>query len=275
MSKRRDADVVIIGGGITGCAAAYHLAKRGKRVTVVEKGETAGEASGRNTGGVRVQGRNPVEYPFMLECIKMWEGLEKELGADIGYVSGGNLLYVENEADMKEIERGARLAKEYGVDSYAISPEECRELVPGLNAPVLGALYSPTDGHADPARSTKAFEMAARELGVEVLTNCAALDIDTSDGQVTSVRTDMGRIDAPYIVNAAGVWANHVGRKGRPSVPGTDNAADAGDNGAGLQENHAFRAGSELGVQAGAGRRVHLHPGIQPLPGLRRDSGHI
>ena len=149
----------------------------------------------------------------MLECIKMWEGLEKELGADIGYVSGGNLLYVENEADMKEIERGARLAKEYGVDSYAISPEECRELVPGLNAPVLGALYSPTDGHADPARSTKAFEMAARELGVEVLTNCAALEIDTSDGEVTSVRTDIGRIDAPYIVNAAGVWANHVGRK--------------------------------------------------------------
>ena len=78
---------------------------------------------------------------------------------------------------------------------------------------MLGALYSPTDGHADPARSTKAFEMAARELGVEVLTNCAALDIDTSDGQVTSVRTDIGRIDAPYIVNAAGVWANHVGRK--------------------------------------------------------------
>ena len=144
---------------------AYHLAKRGKRVTVVEKGDTAGEASGRNTGGVRVQGRNPVEYPFMLECIKMWEGLEKELGADIGYVSGGNLLYVDNEADMKEIERGARLAKEHGVDSYAINPEECRELVPGLNAPVLGALYSPTDGHADPARSTNAFEMAARGVG--------------------------------------------------------------------------------------------------------------
>ena len=130
MSKRRDADVVIIGGGITGCAAAYHLAKRGKRVTVVEKGETAGEASGRNTGGVRVQGRNPVEYPFMLECIKMWEGLEKELGADIGYVSGGNLLYVENEADMKEIERGARLAKEHGVDSYAIEPRG----VPGVGS---------------------------------------------------------------------------------------------------------------------------------------------
>ena len=58
----------------------------------------------------------------MLECIKMWEGLEKELNADIGFVSGGNLLYVDNETDMKEIERGARLAKEHGVDSYIISP---------------------------------------------------------------------------------------------------------------------------------------------------------
>ena len=211
--KSREADVVIIGGGITGCAAAYHLAKRGKKVTVVEKGETAGEASGRNTGGVRVQGRNPAEFPFMLRCIKMWEGLEKELGADIGYVSGGNLLYVENEADMEEIERGGRLAKEHGVDSHVISPEETRKLVPGLTAPVLGGLYSPSDGHADPVRSTRAFEMAAREAGVEVLTNCAALDVQSRDGRVTSVQTDLGPIEAPWVVNAAGVWANYVGRK--------------------------------------------------------------
>ena len=213
MMRSREVDVVIIGGGITGCAAAYYLGKRGKRITVLEKGDTAGEASGRNTGGVRVQGRNPTEYPFMLECIKMWEGLEKELNADIGYVSGGNLLYVENEADMKEIERGARVAKEHGIDSYLISPEETRELVPGLTAPVIGALYSPSDGHADPTRSTKAFEVAARESGVEVLTNCAALDIEMRNGRVTSVKTDLGRIDTGWVVNAAGVWANHVGRK--------------------------------------------------------------
>ena len=91
---------------------------------------------------------------------------------------------------MKEIERGARLAKEYGVDSYAISPEECRELVPGLNAPVLGALYSPTDGHADPERSTKAFEMAARELGVEVLTTARPwTSIPVMDKSLRSART--------------------------------------------------------------------------------------
>ena len=213
MIRNREADVVIIGGGITGCAAAYHLAQRGKRVTVVEKGETAGEASGRNTGGIRVQGRNPAEFPFMLECMKMWEGLESELNADVGYVRGGNLLYVDNEADLKEIERGARLAKEHSVDSYTIDADEVRRLVPGLEANVLGALYSPSDGHADPVRSTRAYENAARESGVEVLTNCAALDIESSNGQVTGVRTDLGTIATQWVVNAAGVWANHVGRK--------------------------------------------------------------
>lgn len=211
MEKR--ADVVIIGGGISGCAAAYYLAKRGVGVVLVEKGEIAGEASGRNAGGVRAQARNPIEVPYMLESIKLWENLESELGTDMGFLQGGNLLYVESEEDLAELDLGAQMARDSGVDSRVLTPAEARALVPGLEAPLLGALYSPTDGHADPVRSTRAFAMAASEQGVSIYTGCAVLGVETSNGRVSSVTTDLGRVDTPWVVNTAGVWANYMARK--------------------------------------------------------------
>ena len=208
----KEADVVIIGGGISGCAAAYYLAKGNAKVVLVEKGEIAGEASGRNTGGVRVQARTPVEFPYMVESRKLWESLERELRADVGFVAGGNLLYVEREEDIAELERAAHIGQEEGIDSRMITPAEVQNLVPGLEAPLKGALYSARDGHADPTRSTTAFATAAQEMGAYLHTNCAALKIETSNGRVASVITDQGRIDTPWIVNAAGVWANYVAR---------------------------------------------------------------
>jgi glycine/D-amino acid oxidase-like deaminating enzyme len=79
----REAEVVIIGGGIVGTAAAYYLAKRGVRALLVENGEIGGQQSGRNWGFVRQQGRHPLEVPLMVESNRIWQGLEKELAADI------------------------------------------------------------------------------------------------------------------------------------------------------------------------------------------------
>src|SRR5215467_13104135 len=87
----RHADVVVVGGGIAGCATAYNLARRGVRVTLVERGEIAGEQSGRNWGFVRQQGRDPFEVPLMMESNRIWRGLERELDADIEWIQGGNL----------------------------------------------------------------------------------------------------------------------------------------------------------------------------------------
>src|SRR5262245_1773776 len=96
----RDADVVVIGAGIVGSATAYHLARRGVRVVVVERGAVCGEQSRKNWGFVRQQGRDPAEVPLMMESNRIWRGLGSELGADIEWVQGGNLALAANPARM-------------------------------------------------------------------------------------------------------------------------------------------------------------------------------
>ena len=87
----RQAEIVIVGGGIVGCAAAYYLARRGVGPLLLEAGEVAGQQSGRNWGFVRQQGRDPLEVPLMVESNRLWRGLAAELQADIEWVQGGNL----------------------------------------------------------------------------------------------------------------------------------------------------------------------------------------
>src|SRR5439155_1280507 len=84
----RDADVVVVGAGIVGCATAYFLARRGARVVVLERGPAPGEQSRKNWGFVRQQGRDPLEMPLVMEANRLWRGLQRELGADIGVVTG-------------------------------------------------------------------------------------------------------------------------------------------------------------------------------------------
>ena len=91
MPMERDADVVVVGAGIVGCATAYYLARRGVRVVVVERGTVPGEQSRKNWSFVRQQGWDPNEVPLMMESNHIWRGLERELGADIEWVEGGNL----------------------------------------------------------------------------------------------------------------------------------------------------------------------------------------
>ena len=100
-SRKLGAEVVIVGGGIVGCAAAYYLARRGRRVVLLEKSLIGGEASGRNGGGVRQQCRDRRERPLAIASVKLWVGLEAELGFDVEYVQGGNIRMATNEERIK------------------------------------------------------------------------------------------------------------------------------------------------------------------------------
>src|SRR5712664_3132017 len=113
----RDADVVVVGAGIVGCATAYFLARRGARVVVVERGPVPGEQSRKNWGFVRQQGRDPFELPLMMESNRIWCGLEKELGADVEWVQGGNLALAANEERMTLLEAWLDVARQFGLDT--------------------------------------------------------------------------------------------------------------------------------------------------------------
>src|SRR5262249_8448629 len=128
----RHADVLGVGGGIAGCATAYYRARRGVRVTLVERGEIAGEQSGRNWGFVRQQGRDPFEVPLMMASNRIWRGLEQELGADIEWIHGGNLALAATPERVALFEEWLGIARQAGLDTRLVSPREIQTLLPGM-----------------------------------------------------------------------------------------------------------------------------------------------
>lgn len=163
-------DVIVIGGGISGCATAYNLAKRGAHVILLEKGQIADEASGRTWGAVRRQGRQAPEVPLAIESLKLWDKLHEELGTETHFIRGGNLLLAGNARELADFENTVKITKEYGLESDIVTRERAREILPGLSGKFVGGMYSPSDGYAHPVKTTTAFARAAQENGATVRT---------------------------------------------------------------------------------------------------------
>jgi glycine/D-amino acid oxidase-like deaminating enzyme len=209
---RRDADVVVVGGGIVGCATAYYLARRGVRPLLLEQGEVAGQQSGRNWGFVRQQGRDPAEVPLVVEANRIWRGLERELDADVEWIQGGNLALAATDDRLALFEQWLEVARQFGLDTRLLSGQEVAALLPGMAATWRGGLYTPSDGHAEPARATEAFRLAAVRLGADVRARCAALRIETAGGAVSGVLTEAGPVRTGTVVCAAGAWSSRLVR---------------------------------------------------------------
>ena len=217
---QEEADVVIIGGGIAGCATAYYLSKRNAKVILLDKGDIADEQSSRAwgfvVGGLRM---SPTEIPLMLACNRVWRELSQELNADLEWVQGGLLFLAPDEQAMEEYPAELKIAREHGVDAALLSNKEIKNLVPALEGQWAGGLYSPTDGHAEPIKATTAFARAAQELGARFYTSCPVQDLEVSGGQVTGVVIERGTIKTPVVVCAAGAWSAKVARLVGLSLP--------------------------------------------------------
>ena len=221
--RRIGAEAVVIGGGIVGCASAYYLARRGVKVALLEKATIGGEASGRNGGGVRQQCRDRRERPFAMASIKLWEGLQAELGFDIEYVQGGNIRMATNDARMESLRREGAEELEDGLQVELWDRDELRRRAPYLGEVFIGAKYCATDGTANPILTTKAFGWAAQRLGATILTRTEAVSISVEGGRVASVtgRDQNGEIvfAAPWVINAAGPWSAALSRAIGVAVP--------------------------------------------------------
>lgn len=212
MSRQHGSDVVVIGGGVEGSSTAYQLAKRGVNVTLLEARELASAASGASAGGVRQQGRDPRELPIAMRAIAMWPTLSDELGSNVDYHQDGHLTLIESEADLPALEQRVQEQQENGLDVRMLYGDDVREVAPGVGEQILAGSYCPTDGHANPIWTTKAFGDAAQREGARVLQHTPAIGLRTDSGRVTGVETPDGVIETSWVVNAAGAWSPEICR---------------------------------------------------------------
>ena len=175
----KTSDVIVIGAGVVGCSAAYYLAKAGLKVTVLERREIAFGASGRNGTGARQSGRDNRELPLAMFGVQnIWPTLGEELGEDIEYVQNGNMRMGKTEKDLAALQEIVAANRELGLDIRLLTDiKDIRELLPMVADDVICATWCPTDGHANPMRTTLALYKKARALGAIFITNIKVLKL--------------------------------------------------------------------------------------------------
>ena len=213
------ADIVIIGGGIVGVSTAWFLARQGVNVVLCEKGFIAGEQSGRNWGWVRQQGRDPRELPMMIESLRIFRDLEKDLGEDVGFREGGCLFTADSESELEDFHAWIDTAKEFELDTKVIDPEALARLLPGTATKWHGGMYTASDGRAEPHKTAPAIARAAVRSGATIMTSCAVRGIESAGGRVATVVTEHGPIRTSVVLCAAGAWTSMFCRSLGISVP--------------------------------------------------------
>ncbi|MBW2430502.1 MAG: FAD-binding oxidoreductase [Deltaproteobacteria bacterium] len=203
-------DIVIIGGGVMGCAIAYNLAKEGLKPVVIEKSDIGGEASGSNGGGVRQSARNLKEMPLAMESIRMYGYLHEELDMDVEYVRQGNLRLCTSEEEMESMRKSIESQKSVGLELEILDRKQVLEINPHVGEKVIGASYCPTDGHVNPFLVTYGFFKKAKSLGARFYTHEEAKEIRLQKGRVAAVVTDKNTFETDLVVDAAGIAGRKV-----------------------------------------------------------------
>jgi sarcosine oxidase, subunit beta len=216
------ADIVIIGGGVMGVSAAYHLAKRGmKNIILLEKEEFFGTgATGRCAGGVRYQFSTEINIRLSLESLPMLECFKEEIGQDVNYRQCGYLLVATNEKDVAAFKRNVQLQNRLGVQTQLLSGEEVRARLPLMKfEDALAGTFHQKDGLVDPNSVVAGYISAAQKLGVRALTHAEVIGIRISGGQAEAVETTQGVIQTRLVLNAAGPWSGQIGQMAGVHIP--------------------------------------------------------
>jgi glycine/D-amino acid oxidase-like deaminating enzyme len=200
-------DVVVIGGGIIGTSTALFLQRKGLSVALCEKGRIAGEQSSRNWGWCRAMGRDVREVPLIQESLRIWQRMDQLVGHDVGYRTCGILYLCDSKAEMEKYGPWLEHARRHQIGSRLISEADVQALMPGFSRKVAGALHTPSDGRAEPARAAPAIARAFAAGGGTVLTGCAVRTVETAAGRLSGVITEKGPMAAGAVVLAGGAWS--------------------------------------------------------------------
>jgi glycine/D-amino acid oxidase-like deaminating enzyme len=224
------ADVLVIGGGVLGCAAAYHLARRGVDVLIVERGELNREASGSNAGTLHVQmpgkhfranydrsdltaaEREHVRATDRLyaEAARAWQTLERELGSDLGVRRRGGLMVAETEEELGLLERKSRLQRPFGIETEILTTRDMLTIAPHLSERLAGAAYCPEEGFANPLLVAPAYVRAAVRHGARIRRHARVVGIERAGKHGFRVATAAGTVEAGRVVCAAGAQTPEI-----------------------------------------------------------------
>lgn len=217
----KDADVIVVGGGIIGCSVAYYLSKLGKKVLLVEKEDHAKGSAGATDGVIGYHTKKPGhQLDLAVESIAMFDSLAQELGEDIEYDKNcGGMQPVEDEMQWNILSEIAEEQRKSGVDIRMIGIEEAVKIEPQLSKKLFGALYSPTGGKVNPIKLTMAFAHGAKKLGAKIMTETAVTGLMIKGNKVIGIKTEKGNFYGEAIVNACGSWASSIAKMAGLEMP--------------------------------------------------------
>ncbi|WP_077000928.1 FAD-binding oxidoreductase [Variovorax sp. KK3] len=215
----RGSDVIVIGGGFHGTSSAFHLARAGAKVTLLEAEYCARHASGVNAGGVRTLGRHHAEIPLARASLDLWHRLPELIGDDGSFVCSGQLQIAETPQELDKLRRRVAELNALGfTHEVIVDAQQVREIAPRLAHHVVGGIWVDDDGHAVPYRAVTAFRHAAQRLGAQFHEATPARTIERVGNQ-WRVSTPLGVFSAPWLVNAAGAWSGDFAAQAGDAVP--------------------------------------------------------
>jgi sarcosine oxidase subunit beta len=214
-----ECDVLIQGGGGAGCSAALHLAQRGVRVILLERGLVGGQASGVNYGGVRQQGRHPAELPIARRSRDLWGRLKDIVGTDAEFSVTGHLKLARSEAEEADLVAYLEVAKMHDLPLRMIGRNAIHQEYPWLGPKVVAGSFAPEDGSANPRLLSPALAHAARAAGADIREHHEVVS-HAHDGVRFHLRTtDGAAFSAPVLLNMAGFWGGKVAEAFGETVP--------------------------------------------------------
>jgi glycine/D-amino acid oxidase-like deaminating enzyme len=217
----RTADAVIIGGGVTGVSIAFHLAGLGvRRVVLLERAFLGAGGTGRSVGIIRQLYPTRETSEMVLRSLGVFERFEQAVGGEAGFVQTGALIGV-SPAMRPMLEHTLALQRDVGIRAEIVDPGDLGRIEPRIDTSGLGALlWEPGSGYGDPAAVTAGFASAARRRGVAIEQGVEVVAIRREAGRIVGVDTAAGEpIDAPVVINAAGLWAPRVARLAGIELP--------------------------------------------------------
>jgi len=205
--------VVVVGGGVIGTSAAFHLAEAGVDVVLIERGSLGGGSTSKAAGGVRTQFSDVLNIEIAKRSLDAFRDFDRRPGWEIDLRQVGYLFVLTRPSDVEEFERSVALQNELGLDSRMLTGEETRALCPLLDGDdVLAGAFSPGDGHATPEGVVQGYAFAARAHGAHIRVGCEVMAIRVDDGgQITEVVTTDGVIRTDTVICAAGAWSRACG----------------------------------------------------------------